>query len=387
MKRIIYLAAFAILLSACGGKEQSVESVISTNNIAKIKEKKAAIEKEQEVVTANLQMLKDALAELDTVKKIPLISTFLAKQEVFNHYVELQGNVTTKNLLTITPEMSGILKTVTVKEGQRVSKGQTLAILDDGGIGQELAQLQIQADLAKTTFERQERLWEQKIGSEMDFLQAKSNYNAQSKAINQLQQQLAKTVVKAPFSGVIDDVITEPGNVTAAGQTPLFLLVNLNRMYIETDVPESHISNIKKNKAVLVDIPVLNKEISTKVAQVGSYINPANRTFKIEVNVPNPDKTIKPNLTAKLKINDYTSENAVLIPQSIISENAKGQQYIYVLKNKENNHGEATRVIIKTGKTQDDLIEVLSGIEVGEEIIQEGARTVKNGQTVEVINS
>ena len=387
MKRIIYLAAFAILLSACGGKEQSVESVISTNNIAKIKEKKAAIEKEQEVVTANLQMLKDALAELDTVKKIPLISTFLAKQEVFNHYVELQGNVTTKNLLTITPEMSGILKTVTVKEGQRVSKGQTLAILDDGGIGQELAQLQIQADLAKTTFERQERLWEQKIGSEMDFLQAKSNYNAQSKAINQLQQQLAKTVVKAPFSGVIDDVITEPGNVTAAGQTPLFLLVNLNRMYIETDVPESHISNIKKNKAVLVDIPVLNKEISTKVAQVGSYINPANRTFKIEVNVPNPDKTIKPNLTAKLKINDYTSENAVLIPQSIISENAKGQQYIYVLKNKENNHGEATRVIIKTGKTQDDLIEVLSGIEVGEEIIQEGARTVKNGKTVEVINS
>ncbi len=173
----------------------------------------------------------------------------------------------------------------------------------------------------------------------------------------------------------------------AAGQSQLIRIVNLDDMYIETDVPESYISNVTKGKDVTVDFPVLGKSISTKIRQAGNFINPDNRTFKIEVAIPNKDKTIKPNLTAKLKINDYTNENAVLIPQSIISENAEGEQYIYVVNGKnDNNEGVAKRIIIKTGKTQGDVIEILAGIENGAEIVQEGARSVKDGQTVKVIN-
>jgi RND family efflux transporter MFP subunit len=247
--------------------------------------------------------------------------------------------------------------------------------------------MQIQADLAKTTFERQERLWNQKIGSEIQYLQAKSNFEGQQKAVGQVQSQLGKTEVRAPFSGIIDDIITEQGTVVAPGQSQILRIVNLDEMYIETDVPENYISNITKNKNVLVEIPVLGKTVDAKVRQAGNYINPANRSFKVEIAVPNKDRSIKPNLTAKLKINDYTNEKALLIPQSIISENAEGQQYVYTVIDKNgNNEATAKKVIIETGRTQGDVIEVLKGIESGAEIILEGARSVKDGQPVKVLN-
>lgn len=387
MKHILTLSFIAVLLASCGGdKKNSVEKILEKNNLEDIRTKRAELVSEQEDINSKIKLLDERIKTLDTTQNIPLITTILAKEEVFDHVLELQGNVTTKNLLIITPEYSGILTNVYVTEGQRVSKGQTLAKIDDGGLSQQLAQLKIQSALAKTTFERQQKLWNQKIGSEIQYLQAKSSYEAQEEAINQLQKQLSKTVVRAPFSGTIDDVITEKGSVVGAGQTPLMQIVNLDDMYIETDVPESYIPTVVQGKNVTVQFPVLGTSIDTKVRQAGDVINVANRTFKIEVAVPNKDKTIKPNLTAKLKINDYTNPKAILVPQSIISENAEGEQYVYIVKDKkDNNQGTVSKVIIKTGKTQGDVIEVLEGITNGAELIQEGARSVKDGQTVKVI--
>ena len=388
MKHIVTIIALTFIIASCSSdkKQTSVEDVIASQDLNKIRAKKDEIANKQIEFASQIKLLDEQISKLDTAKNVPLITTFNAKEEAFNHYLELQGNVDTKNLITITPEFNGILSRIYVKEGQWVDKGQLLAKIDDGGLSQQLAQLQIQADLAKTTFERQARLWEQKIGSEIQYLQTKSNYEAQTRAVNQLTEQIAKTNIRAPFSGTIDDIITEQGNVVSAGQSPIMRLINLNDMYIETDVPESYISSVTKNKNVIVELPVLNKTIETKVRQAGSFINPANRSFKIEVSVPNKDKTIKPNLTAKLKINDYSNPKAILIPQSIISENANGEQYVYAVNNRKENLGVAQRVIIKTGKTQGDIIEVLEGIENGTEIIQEGARSVKDGQTVEIIN-
>jgi len=387
MKKIITILTITFLLASCGGdkKATSVEDIIASQDLTQMRAKKDEITNKQIEYATQLKLLDDEISKLDTNIKMPLITTFKAEEVAFNHYLELQGNVDTKNLLTITPEFSGILSNIYVKEGQRVSRGQVLAKIDDGGLSQQLAQSQIQADLAKTTFDRQKRLWEQKIGSEIQFLQAKSSYEAQMEVVNQLKKQIAKTTVRAPFSGTIDDVITEQGNVVAAGQTPIMRLVNLNNMYIETNVPETHINSVTKNKSVIVELPVLGKTIDTKIRQVGSFINPANRTFKIEVSVPNKDKSIKPNLTAKLKINDYSNPKAILIPQSIISENANGEQYIYLVKDQNDSIGVTERVIIKTGKTQEDVIEVLEGISAGDEIIKEGARSVKEGQKVEII--
>jgi RND family efflux transporter MFP subunit len=388
MKPIYSIIILILLVVSCSGDNKtSLDTIINTNNLETIRKKRGELVNEQQALNDNIKLLDEKIKTLDSSKNIPLITTFTAKTEVFNHVIELQGNVTTKNLLTITPEYSGILTKVYVKEGQKVNKGQLLAKIDDGGLSQQIAQVKIQTDLAKTTFERQERLWKQKIGSEIQFLQAKSTYEAQRESLNQLNQQLSKTMVRAPFSGTIDDVITEAGNVVGAGQTPLLRIVNLDEMYVETEIPERYISAVTKGKNVTVELPILGQTIETKIRQAGDVINPANRTFKAEIGIPNKAKNIKPNLTARLKINDYTNENALLVSQSVISENAEGAQYVYVVEDKDNSGiGVVKRVIIETGKTQGDNIEVLKGIENGTEIVKEGARSVRNGQSVEVIN-
>ena len=386
MKYIYSLALTSLLLASCGNdKKKTVEDIIETNNLELIRQKKAELDATAQEISMQLKQLDNSIKELDPQEKVPLITTFTAEESVFDHFVELQGNVSTKQNVVITAEYGGVLRQVYVKEGQNVSKGQMLAKIDDGGLSQQLAQVKIQAALAKTTFERQARLWDQKIGSEIQYLQAKSNYEAQEEAVNQIQQQIGKTIVRAPFSGTIDDVITEQGSVVAPGQSQLFRIVNLDDMYIETDVPERYISDIVKGKEVKVEFPVLGKEVDAKVRQAGNFINPANRSFKVEIAIPSKNLDIKPNLTAKLKINDYTNPNAILIPQSIISENAEGQQYVYTIIDKVDNKATVKREFIETGKVQGNYIEVLSGIRNGEEIIDEGARSVKDGQEVKIL--
>ncbi|MAY52752.1 MAG: efflux transporter periplasmic adaptor subunit [Flavobacteriaceae bacterium] len=386
MKKSLILALLLLVLISCGGGgNNSLETVLESNDVVALQQKKDELTTQQQALNEQLKQLDEKINELNPEKNIPLVTTFVANDTVFNHYVELQGSVETKQNLVVTSEMGGILQRVYVKEGDKVSKGQLLAKVDDGGMSQQLAQMQVQADLAKTTFDRQKRLWDQKIGSEIQYLQAKSNYEAQQEAINSMKQQLGKFVIRAPFSGTIDDVITEQGSVVSPGQTPILRVVNLSDMYIQTDVPETYITNVTKGKDVEVLFPVLSKTMDAKIRQTGDFINPENRTFKVEIAVPNKDKDIKPNLTARLRINDYTNNEAILIPQSIISENAEGEQYIYVLENQEGEKAIAKRVIIKTGQSQGDVIEVLEGLKAGDSIIQEGARSVKDGQTVKII--
>ena len=389
MKNIYLIFLTAIILSACSNKKElSVDEILATSDIAIINSKKVEIDTELEKLTASLNKLNSKLNSLNKDKNTPLITTFKAQEQVFNHYIELQGNVQTKQNVLVYPEMPGILKKVFVKEGQKVAKGQPLAVIDDGGLSKQILILESNEQLAKTTYERQKRLWDQKIGSEMQFLQAKTSYNTQKNSTNQLKQQLGKFTIKAPFTGIIDDVFKEKGTVVAPGQgAEIFRIINLSDMYIETDVPENYITSITKNKSVEVNFPILNETIHSKIRQVGNFINPSNRSFKIEVDVPNLEGKIKPNLTAKLKLNDYTNTNAILIPQSIISENAKGQQFIYIIRDKkENTLAVAERLVIETGKTQGDFIEVTKNLTSDTEIIMEGARSVNSGQVVKVIN-
>ncbi|MAP55639.1 efflux RND transporter periplasmic adaptor subunit [Altibacter sp.] len=385
MKKLFILLVTTLAITSCGGDSKSVESIVESGNLEEIRAKRAEIVLQQQEINQQLDEIDAALSRLDTVKKLPLVTAFAAKQETFDHFLELQGSVETKKNILLYPEYSGLLTRVYVKEGQRVSSGQLLASIDDGGLSQQLAQMEVQADLAKTTFERQQRLWEQKIGSEITFLQAKASYEGQQKMVNQMRSQVAKTNIRAPFSGIIDDVLTEQGTVVSAGQTAVFRLVNLGDMYIQADVPEGYLPNISEDKDVEVYFPVLGETVTTKVAQVGNYINPNNRTFKIEINVPNKNGNIKPNLTAKVKINDYTNSEAILVPQSVISENANGEQYVYVTTTTaSSNEAVAKRVIVETGKTQGDYVEVLKGLKDGDTIIKEGARSVKDGQLVEL---
>ena len=389
MKNIYLILLTALILTSCEGKKAtSVVAVLATNDLAQIKSKKATLDEEQQTLSAELKQLNDRLDALNEDKNIPLITTFKVEETIFTHFIELQGNVQTKQNVLIYPEMPGILKNVFVKEGQLVAKGEILARIDDGGMSEKLAQLTANAQLAKTTFARQNRLWTQKIGSEMQFLQAKTSFEAQTSAVNQLKSQLEKAVIRAPFAGIIDNVFKERGIVVAPGiGSEIFRIINLSNMYIETEVPETYISSITKGKKVTINFPVLGETVTSKVRQVGNFINPSNRSFKIEIGVSSLNGKVKPNLTAKLKLNDYTNTNAVLIPQSIISENAKGAQFIYIIKDKkENNEAVTERLIIETGKTQGDFIEVTKNLLAGAEIVLEGARSINSGQVVKVLN-
>jgi membrane fusion protein (multidrug efflux system) len=387
MKNIFLLLTLAILSISCVNDSKSITSIIESKDLKKIRKQRDELVNKETAIIKEIKIIDEAISSLDTIKKYPLVTTFQVKATNFNHFLELQGSVATKQNLILYPEFSGLLTKLFVKEGQKVEKGQLLATIDDAGLSQQLAQIEVQLSLAKTTFDRQERLWEQKIGSEIEFLQAKAAYEGQQNAVNQMKSELEKTSVRAPFSGFIDDIITEQGTVVGAGASKLLRIVNLNNMYIEVEVPEVYLSSIVPGKNVEVYFPVLGETLNTKVDQASNYINPNNRTFKITIPIKNKEKLIKPNLTAKIKINDYTSEQAILIPQSIISENSLGEQYIFIANNtNKDNEAIVKKMIVKTGKNQEGFVEILQGLKSNDIVINEGARNVKDGQSVRILN-
>ena len=377
MKKII-LTISAITMIACGSKkEQTISEVIKSNNIKEIKAKR-------NILLSDVKTLENAIAKLDTVKKFTLVSTLTTKPTEFYHYIEVQGNVETKQNIILFPEIGGTLKTLLIEEGQKVNKGQVIALIDESGLNFQLEQLVADANLAKTTFERQKRLWDQKIGSEIQFLQAKTVYEAKSKAVDNLRVQIGKTQLKAPFSGIIDDIITEEGSFVAPGQSPIVRLINLDHMTIGAEIPETFIKNVKKGKKVGLHIPVLDANAETIITQTGNYINPNNRKFKIELDVPKSIEA-KPNMSVHLSINDYFNENAILIPQSIISENENNEEYIYTAAKKGNSYT-AVKTFVELGKTNKNDIEVTKGLAPNTLVIVEGARSVKEGQKITIIN-
>lgn len=386
MKNIyITLIASFILLSCGGDKKNSTAAVIEKGNLEQLRAKRGELVAQSDALIKELALLDDAIGKLDENHKLALITTIPVKDTIFNHYLELQATVQTKENIVLNSEFAGVLQQVYVKEGQKVSKGQTLAKIDDGGLSSQLAQMETQAALAKTTFERQQNLWNQKIGSEIQYLQAKTNYEAQLKAVSQMRSQVGKTVVRAPFSGTIDDIITERGSVVSPG-SPIMRIVNLSNMYLEAEVPEKNIATVKKGTDVIVNFPILGETINAKVTQASNYINPANRSFNIQINVPSKNGQIKPNLTSKIQIKDYTNPNTIIVPISIVSENADGEQYLYIAENvTKDGQAVAKKVIVKTGLSQGNYVEITEGIKDGNLVISEGARSVKDGQKVSII--
>ncbi|NJW52280.1 efflux RND transporter periplasmic adaptor subunit [Salinimicrobium oceani] len=385
MKKSIILFMSILLLVSCG-KQDSVEQIIETGDLSEIRAKKAELSTRQSELSSQIAQLDAAIQKLDSSTQFSLVTVATVSDSLFRHYVELPGDVETKQNIIIYPEFSGLLEQVNVKEGDRVQKGQILARIDEGGLGSQLAQLEAQAALAKTTFERQQRLWDQNIGSEIQFLEARTNYEAVQNSVNQLRSQLAKTVVRAPFSGVIDEIFTEQGEVVAPGQSRLFRLINLSDMYITAAVPESYLGKIEKGTKVMVEIAATGTSFTSTVRQVGNFVNPNNRTFEIQVAVPSNKEQVKPNLIATVRINDYTSEGAIIIPENVIQKNSAGESVAYVLKKNSDTTGIAERRTLETGLSYENSVEVLSGLQPGDLLITSGARSIQEGEQVKIDN-
>ena len=374
MKKILLLSVFSILFAACSQKENSgnIDNLIESKNLANIQAKRVELQ-------AQITKLDEAIATLDTTKVAALVSIQTLKDTVFNHYLEIQGNVDTKENILVQPEVPGTLVTLNAVAGQRVSKGQILGRVDDGGGSQQLASLENQYALAKTTFERQKNLWDQKIGSEIQFLNAQTQMISAQKAVAQAKAQLAKTVIRAPFTGVIDEVFVERGEVVAAGAKGLMRIVNLNNMYVSTLVPETYIGKLKVGTVVDVTLNSLGKTYKGKIRQIASSINPSNRSFNIEVALPNPDNLLRPNQVAKLRIVDYISNKAVVVPTNVVQEDGKGNQYVYTITDIKGKTGTAKKVIVEAGKSSNNVTEILSGLSEDDKIVTEGVNTISEG--------
>lgn len=387
MKKIIYILCFSSLLAACSSdRSVSATDLIAAKDLDGLKALKDEKTKNLNTLKLELNQINTSILDLDPSEKLPLVSAIELQPENFDHFVEIQANIKTRQNVLLYPEFNGILKKIYVQEGQKVKKGKLLAQIDDAGLRNQLEQLQIQAELSKTTYERIQRLWDQNIGSEMELLKAKTAYQAQQQAIAQLKKQLERTQILAPFSGTIDEIVANTGANLMPGQTPVIRIVNLQNMYSEASVPESYLTQIKKGTAATVVIPMLRKNIETTIRQTGNFINPNNRSFRVEAPLDNPDEMIKPNLSCKLSINDYSNPQALMVPLQVIKENANGEKYIYKLIPIGKDHVFQTQqVFVKLGKKGHDKIEVLQGLQAGDRIVDEGANIVENNQRVKII--
>jgi RND family efflux transporter MFP subunit len=372
--KIMVFTAIAFLVMSCGNKDNAptIDQLVEAKNSKELQAKKS-------LLLADLEKIEAALATLNVKKSEALVSVATIKDTLFNHYLDIQGNVNTKENILIQPEMPGTLIALNVKSGQRVSKGQVLGKVDDGGSSQQVASLETQYQLAKTTFERQKNLWNQKIGSEIQYLQAQTQMLSLQRSVAQAKAMLAKTVIRAPFSGTIDDVFVERGQVVAAGPQGLMRIVNLNNMYVSTTVPESYIGKLKVGTQVDVFITSLNKNYKGKVRQVGNFINPSNRSFGIEVSIPNPDNLLRPNQVAKLKIIDYTVKNATVVPTNVIQEDGDGNKFVFVATDTKGNTATAKKTVVKVGKSSMNVTEILSGLSVDDVIVTEGVNSIADG--------
>lgn len=373
MKKLLLISAFSILLIACSQKagDANIDTIIASKNLEAIKAKRATLQ-------ADLTKIDEALGALDQKKSEALVAVVKLSDTIFNHYLEIQGNVDTKENLIVYPQFSGTLVSLNVVAGQKVSKGQILGKIDDGGLSQQVAQLETQLALAKTTFERQKRLWDQKIGSEIQYLQAQTNMISQQKAVAQIKAQLSKTLILAPISGTVDEIITERGSVVAPGMG-IVRVVNLSNMYISTSVPESYIGKLKVGTIVDVELASLGKMYAGKIRQIANNINPNNRTFGIEVTVPNTDNLLRPNQVAKLKVIDYTNKNTIVVPTNVIQEDAEHNKFVFVASSINGKTATAKKAIIKIGQSAGNVTEITSGLDADDTIVTEGANAISEG--------
>ena len=376
MKNTILLITLVLILFSCNTKTEAPKS-----NLEKLQADQLKIQTTVDSLQVELKNIEKAIKQLDTVKKLQKVTFFTTKDTLFKHYITLQGMVASDQNVILRPEMAGTIQRIFVKEGQRVSRGQTLVQINADVLNDKVVELKTQLSLATTTFQRQERLWNQKIGSEMQYLGAKTQKEALENSLKSLHTQIAKMKIKAPFTGVIDAIIPKVGELIGP-QTSVIRLINLNNVYIEAEVPETYLSAVKKGTEVLVDFPSINKQLIARINKIGNYINPDNRSFKIRIAIPNKKNLIKPNLLADLKINDFKATGVVL-PSNLIQMNQKAEKFVYTVLN-DSAKTTVVKRILEVGQEYNNQVIILKGVEAQEQIVLDGSKFVKDGDEVEI---
>ena len=376
MRTNILIAVVLLALVSCGG-EPTLE-----DKKAALDAKKVELGKLQNEISNMEEELMAADSSL-VIKKEPgiLVEVQEIKTQTFEHYFIINGGIEALEQASVSPEQGGQIKQILVKEGDRVSAGATLAKLNTSVIQRNIEELDNQITLAQTVYDRQARLWEQNIGSEIQLLQAKNNLDALVKKKQTATAQMAMSTVRAPLSGIVDVLHQKEGELAAPGM-PILTLVNMNEMKVKADVSENYVQSVKPNAEVDVDFPSFGMSTTATIRSVSNIINPLNRTFSIEVRIPNTDGSLKPNGIATIKIKDFTADSALVVPAISISKDAKGD-FLFVI-NKEEGKSKAVKTYVQTGRTSNGQTMVIDGLKAGDQVVVEGYNEVANGDLVRI---
>lgn len=374
MKPILKFLPFVVIaaLSVSCAQEEGVDAM--KTKLADLKDQANSLNAEIKTLETEISKQDPDFAKAN--KKSILITTAAARKGEFTHLVEVTGSVLSKKNVNISAETAGRILEVPVLEGMRVSKGQVLARIDAESIERNIEEMQSQLDLATTIYQKQARLWDQKIGTEIQYLEAKTRKEGLEKSLAAMKTQLDKALVKAPFNGTVESVDVRIGELVQPGM-PMFQFVGESDLFIQADVSESFVGVLSKGDSVEVEFPSINKSIKTRVSAVGGIINPNNRTFKVEVFLPNLVE-VKPNMISILKINDYQSKESVIVPAHLILADNKGD-YVFVVEN-----GTAQKKYVTRGLTFEDETEIKEGLNGTETIVDKGFREVGDNFSVTV---
>lgn len=378
MKFNVYApTAFAVLLlvflAACSATSADEDKKA---RLEKLKDQQAAITKEiqkleSEIRAANPDSLSDIRARDVAVTELQL--------QPFDHYVKTQGHIESDNNVLVSAEAMGVVKKVFVTEGQQVSRGQTLAQIDNSVIMRSIESMEAQLELATSVYERQKNLWDQKIGTEVQFLQAKTNKESLEKQIASLREQNDMTRIKAPMSGTVDEIFAREGQTLAPG-APALRVVNTADLKIQASVSEAYVTDIQKGDKALVRISDLNKEVEAKVTFVGKTIDRLSRTFNVEIALPSePD--LRPNMTATVKIVFESNPSALVVPVNIIQQ-INDEKVVYIAEPK-GSLMVAKRKVITVNGVYGNLAEV-KGLSAGDKLISVGYQGLNDGDYVKI---
>ena len=385
MKQIIVLSLSLLVWWGCGDAGVASEKVFDINEKrSQLQAKRAELNK----LTVEIEQLEKEIEIMNPDVKSArrkLVTRGLVGREDFARYINIQGTVEADDLVEVSAELGGRIIRLHVKEGDNVRQGDLLVELDLEQLDKQIAEIEVSLDLAKTVYERQSRLWEQKIGSEMQFLQAENNLKRLEKNLEMLTFQRSKSKVYAPSSGVVERLILQIGEMTAPG-TPILQLLDLNSLKVVANVPENYLSVVRKGAKVEVSIPALDRKAMAVVKMIGNTINPANRTFEVEATLENKDKMLKPNLLANMFIREYFSPNQLILPIELVQQEIDGREFVMV--EEETTAGAvASKKYVETGLSYEGKIEILSGLQDNEKVIQEGARGLKDKEPITVIKA
>ena len=372
MKKTYALICISLML-CCGKTSKQSTSLLELNS-----DKRDLIQ-QIDSLSSLLKSVELNISKLDTNKRLTSVTALKSEEKMFQHFIEVQGSVEADQSVELYPESSGNITKIFVREGQSISKGRPLVQIDNSILESSKVELQTQLDLAATTFERQKRLWNQNIGSEIQYLQAKAKKEGLENSLESLKSQAKKLKITAPFSGTVDEVFAKTGGL-ANPMFPALRLINLDQIHVESEVTETYLKYIKKGTEVELYFPSIDKKINTKVDQVGNYINPNNRSFKVRMNVNNTDGTLKANLLADVKISDF-KEVGIVIPSNLIQKDRMNKPFVYTLV-KEDKFFRVKKSYILEKMSYENESFISEGLEADALIVDKGSRLVKGDETV-----